>query len=147
MISFSCNFHLIKGMCQKICGNWVSSVIFLISTTLLEDWNQEFICCTSVFISIIKIFKSLQNFWHRVTDITSFGNLKVMLWTSVQIQCNIVSGLWITISQGITHPVFYGYLVYTLRKVKGEANFFSSVSKIVKRLRRRQYITALNDLL
>ena len=30
-------------------------------------------CCTSVFISILKIFKSLQNYWHRVTDITSFG--------------------------------------------------------------------------
>ena len=29
--------------------------------------------CTSVLISILKIFKSLQNFWHRVTDITSFG--------------------------------------------------------------------------
>ena len=24
-------------------------------------------------ISILKIFKSLQNYWHRVTDITSFG--------------------------------------------------------------------------
>ena len=24
-------------------------------------------------ISILKIVKSLQNFWHRVTDITSFG--------------------------------------------------------------------------
>ena len=29
--------------------------------------------CTSVLISILKLFKSLQNFWHRVTDITSFG--------------------------------------------------------------------------
>ena len=28
-------------------------------------------CCTSVFD--LKIFKSLQNYWHRVTDITSFG--------------------------------------------------------------------------
>ena len=30
-------------------------------------------CCTSVLISILKIFKSLQNYWHRVTDIPSFG--------------------------------------------------------------------------
>ena len=31
-------------------------------------------CCTSFFfISILKIFKSLQHYWHRVTDITSFG--------------------------------------------------------------------------
>ena len=37
------------------------------------------------------------------------------------------------VSQGIIHPV------YKLRRVKGEANFISSGSKIVKRLRRRQY--------
>ena len=47
------------------------------------------------------------------------------------------------VSQGITHPVFYGDLVYKLRRVKGEANFISSGSKIVKRLRRRQYDPAI----
>ena len=31
-------------------------------------------CCTSVSDSILKIFKSLQNYWHRVTYSTSFGN-------------------------------------------------------------------------
>ena len=30
-------------------------------------------CCTSGFFSILKIFKSLQNYWLRVIDITSFG--------------------------------------------------------------------------
>ena len=39
--------------------------------------------------------------------------------------------------------VFYGDLVYKLRRVKGEANFISSGSKIVKRLRRRQYDPAI----
>ena len=47
------------------------------------------------------------------------------------------------VSQGITHPVFYGDLVYKLRRVKGEANFISSGSQIVKRLRRRQYDPAI----
>ena len=47
------------------------------------------------------------------------------------------------VSQGITHLVFYGDLVYKLRRVKGEANFISSGSKIVKRLRRRQYDPAI----
>ena len=42
------------------------------------------------------------------------------------------------VSQGIAHPVFFGDLVYKLRRVKGEANFISSGSGIVKRLRRRQ---------
>ena len=43
------------------------------------------------------------------------------------------------VSKGISHPVFYGDLVYKLRRVKDTSNFFSSGSKIVKRLRRRQY--------
>ena len=43
------------------------------------------------------------------------------------------------VSKGITHPVFYGDLVYKLRRVKSETYLISSGSKIVKRLRRRQY--------
>ena len=43
------------------------------------------------------------------------------------------------VSKGITHPTFYGDLVYKLRRVKSESNFISSGLKIVKRLRRRQY--------
>ena len=39
----------------------------------------------------------------------------------------------------ITLPNFYGGLFYKLSRVKGETNFISSGSKIVKRLRRRQY--------
>ena len=36
--------------------------------------------------------------------------------------------------KGISHPVFYGDLVYKLRRVKDTPNFISSGSKIVKRL-------------
>ena len=39
----------------------------------------------------------------------------------------------------LSHPVFYGDLIYKLRRVKDTPNFISSGSKIVKRLRRRQY--------
>ena len=42
-------------------------------------------------------------------------------------------------SKGIYHPVFYGDLVYKLRRVKDTPNFISSGSKTVKRIRRRQY--------
>ena len=38
------------------------------------------------------------------------------------------------VSKGISHPVFYGDLVYKLRRVKDTPNFISSCSKIVKRL-------------
>ena len=43
------------------------------------------------------------------------------------------------VSKGISHPVFYGNLVYKLRRVKDTPNFIWSGSKIAKRLRRRQY--------
>ena len=43
------------------------------------------------------------------------------------------------LSKGISHLVFYGDLVYKLRSVINTPNFISSGSKIVKRLRRRQY--------
>ena len=43
------------------------------------------------------------------------------------------------ISEVISHPFFYGDLVYKLRRVKCEANFVLSGLKIVKRLRRRKY--------
>ena len=36
------------------------------------------------------------------------------------------------VSEGISHPVFYGDLVYKLRMIKCEANFVSSGSKIVR---------------
>ena len=44
-------------------------------------------------------------------------------------------------SKGISHPVFYDDLFYKLRRAKKhtEPNFISSGSKIIKRLRRRQY--------
>ena len=45
--------------------------------------------------------------------------------------------------EGITRPVIHCDLVFKLRRVKGEANFISSNSKIVKRLRRRQYDSAI----
>ena len=38
------------------------------------------------------------------------------------------------VTEGISQPVFYGDLVYKLRRVKLEVNFVSSGSKIVKRL-------------
>ena len=43
------------------------------------------------------------------------------------------------VSKGISHPVFYGDLVYEQRRVKDTANFISSGWKILKRLRRWQY--------
>ena len=43
------------------------------------------------------------------------------------------------VTEGISRPAFYDDLVYKLRRVRCEANFVSSGSKIVKRIRRRKY--------
>ena len=43
------------------------------------------------------------------------------------------------LSNGISHAVFYGDLLYKLRRVNDTPKFISSGSKIVKHLRRRQY--------
>ena len=43
------------------------------------------------------------------------------------------------VTKEISHPVFYGDPVYKLRRVKDTPYFISSGSKIVKRIRRRQY--------
>ena len=48
--------------------------------------------------------------------------------------------------KGISHPVFYGDLVYKLRRVEDTPNFISSGSKIVKRLRRRQYDPSIIEM-
>ena len=68
--------------------------------------------------------KKIGKFFRSYSDLLSkFGE--------ISIQQNV--------SEGISHLVFYGDLVYKLRRVKCEANFVSSGSKIVKRLRRRKY--------
>ena len=78
------------------------------------------------------IFSKENKFW---------GLLHNPFW--LQLVLVLYSNIQDYVSQGIAHPVFYGDLVYKLRRVKGEANFISSGSKIVKRLRRRQYDPAI----
>ena len=43
------------------------------------------------------------------------------------------------VSKGVSHPVFYGDLVYKLKRVKCTTHFISEGSKIVKRIRSRYY--------
>ena len=71
-----------------------------------------------------KLRKSFGKFFRSYSDLLSkFGDISFQEY----------------VSKGISHPVFYGDLIYKLRRVKDTPNFLSSGSKIVKRLRRRQY--------
>ena len=57
------NFPWLSGDVPRLpsYGIYISQLVRLLDVVL------------AFLISILKIFKSLQNFWHRVTDITSFG--------------------------------------------------------------------------
>ena len=107
-----------------------------------RSWLDLLGVVLAFWISILKISKLLQNCWHRVIDITkklrkTFGKF-FRSYSELLSKFGDIS-FQEYLSKGISHPVFYGDLVYKLRRVKDTPNFISSGSKIVKRLRRRQY--------
>ena len=64
-----------------------------------------------------KLRKTFGKFFRSYTDLLSkFGEISFQEY----------------VTEGISHPVFYGGLVYKLRRVGCEANFVSSGSKIVQ---------------
>ena len=91
--------------------------------------------------SILKLSKLLQDCWHRVIDITSFEKTfgKVFISHSELLSKFGDISFQEYVSKEISRPVFYGDLVYKPTGVKDTPNFISSGSKIVKRLRQRQY--------
>ena len=81
-------------------------------------------CCTSVF----DLFKKSSNHFNTFDKGLQISQASENAWEVFQvILCTFSKFVAISlqeyVSQGITHPVFYGDLVYKLRRVKGEANF------------------------
>ena len=96
-----------------------------------RSWFDLLDVVLAFWISILKISKLLQNCCHRVIDITSF---KKHLASSLDHTPKFGDiSFQEYVSKGIFHPVFYGDLVYKLRRVKDTPNFISLGSKIVKR--------------
>ena len=87
--------------------------------------KQVYCCLTFVCVyRYHKLRKTFGKFFRSYSELLSkFGDISFQEY----------------LSKGISHPVFYGDLVYKLRMVKDTPNFILSGSKIVKRLRRRQY--------
>ena len=103
-------------------------VIFARCCTTVSDVNSKHLQITSKLLTqgsrYHRLRKTFGKFFRSYSDMLSkFGEISFQEY----------------VSEGISHPVFYGDLVYKLRRVKCEANFVSSGSKIVKRLRRRKY--------
>ena len=99
-------------------------------------------CCTSVLdFSIKKIwtmFKSLQNYWNRVTDITKFEKDEKILQVILALSfCpNMVKYRFKNIFQRNRSP---GLLLWSGLQTKEGQRRISSDAKIVKSLRHRKY--------
>ena len=119
-----------KNKMTVLASDWLRHV--LTSLTSVFDFHSKNLQITSKLLTqgyrYHKLRKTFGKFFRSYSELLSkFGEISFQDY----------------VSQGIAHPVFYGDLVYKLRRVKGEANFISSGSKIVKRLRRRQYDPAI----
>ena len=115
-----------SGLLKLISTGWV--VMFLDSHHTEFIFRSEFDLLDVellFFISILKIFKSLHKIWQRVTDTTIFGKTfgKFFRSYSELLFKFGAKSFQDYVSQGITHPVSYGDLVYKFWMVKGEANF------------------------
>ena len=95
-------------------------------------------CCTSVFDFHSK---NLQITSKHLTQGHRYHKLRKTFFSSYSELLSKFGAISFQeyVCKGITHPVFYGDLVYKQRRVKGETNFISSGSQRVKRLRRLQY--------
>ena len=119
-------FTFTSDFLSSISPGWV--VIFLVSYrpmfTILSWLDLQ-----AFNISILKIFKLIQNYLHRTTDIKfrkSFGKFSRSYSEGLS-KCGEIS-LQEYVSEGISHPVFYCDLVYKLRRSNAERiSSFSSL--------------------
>ena len=116
-------------------GFYISQLVrFARCCTCVFEFSSKNLQITSKLLTqgyrYLKLRKTFGKFFRSYSELLSkFG--------AISFQENV--------SNGITHPVFYGDLAYKLGGVKGQANFISSDSKLVKRLRRRQYDPAIME--
>ena len=97
-------------------------------------------CCTSVLDSHSKSFQitsKLQTQGYRYHKLRKTFGMFFRSYSELLSNFGDIS-FQEYVFKGISHPVFYGDIVYKLRSVKDTPSFISSGLKIVKRLRRRQ---------
>ena len=110
-------------------GVYISQLVrFTRCCTSVSDFNSKNLQLTSKLLTqgyrYHKLRKTFGKFFRLYSDLLSkFGEISFQEY----------------VTDGISHPVFYGDLVYKLRRVRCEDNFVSSGIEIVKRLRRRKY--------
>ena len=105
-------------------GIYISQLVrFARCCTSVLDFHSKYLQITSKLLTqgyrYYKFRKTFGKFFRSYSELLSkFGDISFQEY----------------LSKGISHPVFYGDLVYKLTRVKDTPNIFSSGSKIVKRL-------------
>ena len=125
------NFHWLSDDVPILpsYGVYISQLVrFARCCTSVSDFNSKNLQFTSKLLTqgywYHKLRKIFGKFFRSYSDLLSkFGEISFQEY----------------ITEGISHPVSYGDLVYKLRRVRCEVKFVSLGSKIVKRLRRRKY--------
>ena len=123
------NFPWLSGDVPRLpsYGIYISQLVrFARCCTSVLDFHSKNLQITSKLITqgyrYHKLRKTFGKFFRSYSELLSkFGDISFQEY----------------VFKGISHPVFYGDLVYKLRRVKDTPNFISSGSKIVKRLRRQ----------
>ena len=124
------NFPWLNGDVPRLpyYGVYITLVSFARCCISVSDFNSKNLPITSKPLTqgyrYHKLRKTFGKFFRSYSDLLSkFDEISFQKY----------------VTEGISHRVFYSDLVYKLRRVKYEANFVSSGSKIVKRLQRRKY--------
>ena len=109
-------------------GVYISQLIrFSRACTSVEDFNQRNLFITEKLLKqgyrYHKLRKTFSKFYHR--NITLISKYK----------CNLKALL----RQGISHPEFYGDLIYKLRKFTGHIHFNTIFPKLIKKFIKRGY--------
>ena len=124
------NFPWLSGDVPRLpaYGIYISKLIrFARGSTNVFDFYYKNLQITSILLSqgyrYHKLRKTLGKFFRSYSELLlKFGAIPFQKY----------------VTKGISHPNFYGHLVHKLRSVR-DSTFIASGTKIVKRLRRRQY--------
>ena len=125
------NFPCLSGDVPRLLsyGIYLSQLIrFTRCCTSVFDFHSKNLHITSKLLAQgYRYHKSRKTFWKifrsSAERLSKFGAIPFQEY----------------LTKGNSHPVFYGDLVYKLRRVRGSTDFMTSRTKLVKRHRRRQF--------
>ena len=123
------NFHWLSGDVPRLppYGIYISQLIrFARCCTSVLEFNSKNLQISSKLLlqgyRYNKLRKTFGKFFRSYSE-SKFGAISFQEY----------------VTNGISHPVFYGDHVYKFRRVRGSTNFITSGTKIVKLFQRRQY--------